>query len=106
MISVVLKVRFPFVECVCVCRCVNQVEKFHSVCSVDKPDLEVGSRTQRCFCFSPPVLQLRLQQRRTREQLVDQGIMPREYSPCHLILLCAPAYEREDDSYLLLYENC
>uniref|UniRef100_A0A672JXR6 Myocardin related transcription factor B n=1 Tax=Sinocyclocheilus grahami TaxID=75366 RepID=A0A672JXR6_SINGR len=36
------------------------------------------------------VLQLRLQQRRTREQLIDQGIMPREYSPCHLILLCAP----------------
>lgn len=39
------------------------------------------------FCSSPPpplllpptsVLQLRLQQRRTREQLADQGIMPRE----------------------------
>lgn len=33
--------------------------------------------------FSDPlsltVLQLRLQQRRTREQLADQGIMPREY---------------------------
>lgn len=27
----------------------------------------------------PVVLQLCLQQRRTREQLVEQGIMPREY---------------------------
>lgn len=32
-----------------------------------------------CLLFLT-VLQLRLQQRRTREQLVDQGIMPREYS--------------------------
>lgn len=30
------------------------------------------------------VLQLRLQQRRTREQLVEQGIMPREYQHCQL----------------------
>lgn len=38
--------------------------------------------------LSLAVLQLRLQQRRTREQLADQGIMPREYhflpfSPTH-----------------------
>lgn len=45
VISVVLKVRFPFVARMCVCRCVNQGEKFHSVCSVDKSYLEVGSRT-------------------------------------------------------------
>uniref|UniRef100_A0A7N6AWN2 SAP domain-containing protein n=1 Tax=Anabas testudineus TaxID=64144 RepID=A0A7N6AWN2_ANATE len=32
-----------------------------------------------CLC-TPTVLQLCLQQRRTREQLVEQGIMPREYS--------------------------
>lgn len=31
--------------------------------------------------LSLTVLQLRLQQRRTREQLADQGIMPREYLP-------------------------
>lgn len=32
------------------------------------------------FFFFNAVLQLCLQQRRTREQLVEQGIMPREYS--------------------------
>lgn len=32
------------------------------------------------FFFFNTVLQLCLQQRRTREQLVEQGIMPREYS--------------------------
>lgn len=33
----------------------------------------------RCLC-SPTVVQLCLQQRRTREQLVEQGIMPHEFS--------------------------
>lgn len=31
--------------------------------------------------FSPAVLQLKLQQRRTREELVSQGIMPRKSHP-------------------------
>ncbi|XP_031699105.1 myocardin-related transcription factor B isoform X1 [Anarrhichthys ocellatus] len=41
---------------------------------------EVETPTDRCTRFRA-VLQLRLQQRRTREQLVDQGIMPPLKSP-------------------------
>lgn len=35
--------------------------------------------TPSCFLFQ--VLQLRLQQRRTQEQLANQGLIPREYPP-------------------------
>uniref|UniRef100_A0A8D0GLE0 Myocardin n=1 Tax=Sphenodon punctatus TaxID=8508 RepID=A0A8D0GLE0_SPHPU len=39
----------------------------------------LGSSHLGTLQFSQPLSQLRLQQRRSREQLADQGIMPREY---------------------------
>jgi len=63
--------------------CHTQTPETLSLLDVLVPQQNPASSPDTLFLA---VLQLRLQQRRTREQLADQGIMPREY----LFLLFRP----------------
>lgn len=58
--------------------CLETFFAFENVSFVVECPTEPSSLLSLCC---PAVLQLKLQQRRTREELVSQGIMPRKYSP-------------------------
>lgn len=64
--------------------CVEAFFAFENVSFVVEQPTKPSSPLSLCC---PAVLQLKLQQRRTREELVSQGIMPRKYPPASQLLM-------------------